>query len=170
MRLIINRVFCVLSLVVSFGSVALGQTVTSTYDEDANLSRLRTFVFKEQKRERLDRLATDTLTEKKIKEALSDELEAGGYRPAAEGISPDFLISFLVGTRDKNDERGRDKSYVQGSLIVDFFDAETDGLVWRGIASGIVGQDAVDLKLTEEKVKRAAKLLMELFAKNRAGI
>lgn len=169
MRLITNAVFCVLSLVF-FASVSPGQTLTSTYDEDFNLSRLRTFAFKEQKRERLDRLATDTLTEKKIKEALNDELETYGYHPAADGTSPDFLISFLVETGDKIDERGRDKSYVQGSLIVDFFDAEANGLVWRGIASGMVGQDAVDLKLTNEKVKLAAKLLMDRFAKDRSHI
>lgn len=168
-RMKIN-LLCVLSYAMMFSAIAFGQSVTSTYDEEFSFSRLRTFGFKAEKRELPDRLATDTITEKKIRQALADELGKVGYHQFPEGTSPDFLVSFHVETRDKTHERGRDKSYVQGSLIVDFVDAETKELIWRGIASSLVGDNAVDLKLTENKVKIAAKLLMERFTTDRSRI
>ena len=38
-------------------------------------------------------------------------------------------------------------------------------MVWRGVSTGVVGKDAVDLKLAEEGVKEAAKLLLAKFGK-----
>lgn len=160
------RTFCVLGLIIVFGGIAFGQTVTSTFDKDYGLSRLKTYEFKVEERAVSDPLASDTVTEKKIKEALDDKLQINGYHPPSEGTLPDFFISFHVRTKDKTDERGPNREYVQGSLIVDFYDGETKKLVWRGMASGMVGEDTVDLKLAEEKAEKAAKLLLEQFRKD----
>jgi hypothetical protein len=163
------RALLVLSFVLLCGGAAFGQTVTSTYDKDYGLSRLLTYEFKVEKRDGADPLSTDTLTEKMLKDALDDELETSGYRAPSDGTAPNFLVSFHVKTKDMTEERGVDRNYVQGILIVDFYDAATNKLVWRGVASGVVGQDAVDLKLAEEKAKTAAKLLMEQFGKDILG-
>jgi hypothetical protein len=149
-----------------FGSIAFGQTVTSTYDKDYGLSKLKTYQFKVEERDKSDPLATDTIMEKKTEDALDDELQSNGYHPPSDGTLPDFLISFHVKTKDKTGERGREWSYVQGTLIVDFYDTETKKLIWRGIASDVVGREEVDLKLAEELVKKAAKLLLEQFNKD----
>lgn len=161
------RTFFVMGLVVLFGPMAFGQTVTSTFDEDYNLSRLRTFRFKIEERVVSDPLATDTVMEKKIKNAIEDELQTNGYHSPANEVVPDFLVSFHVKTKDKTDQTGRDKNYVQGSLIVDFYDVETNTLVWRGIAVGVVGLEAVDLKLAEERVKIGAQMLVRRFVQDR---
>ncbi len=165
----IFRALWISSLLFVFGGTAIGQTVTSTYDKDYGLARLRTYEFKAEKRDSSDPLATDTLTENKIKDALGDELLANSYHTPPDGASPDFLISFHVKLKEQIRERGRDVNYIQGILIVDFYDAETKKMVWRGVSTGVVGKDAVDLKLAEEGVKQAAKLLLAQLGKDLLG-
>jgi Domain of unknown function (DUF4136) len=163
------RTLLILGLLAAFGGAARAQTVTSTYDKDYGLSRLRTYEYKVEEREKSDPLATDTLMEKKLKDALDDELENHGYHPAAGGATPDFLVAFHVQTKDKTYELGGERNFVQGILIVDFHDAETKRLVWRGVATGVVGAQAVDLRLAEEKLKEAARLLLEQFGRDLPG-
>lgn len=157
-------------LIVMCGGVAAGQTVTSTFDEDFGLYRLGTYGFKLQVRGASDPLATDTVMEKKVREALDDALQGKGFYPPSEGSRPSFLVSFHTATKDVSDEGGPGRDYVQGTLTVDFYDAETGRLVWRGIASGAVGLRAVDLKLAEERIKRAAELLLEQFGRDLLGL
>jgi hypothetical protein len=158
-----------MNLMIVLGGTAFGQAITSTYDKDYGLAKLRTYEFKVEEREKSDPLSADTLMEQKIKDALDEELQNKGYQPSSVGAAPDFLLAFHVQTKDRTDERGPDRNYVQGTLIVDFHDAETKRLVWRGVATGVVGADAVDLKLVEEKLKAAAKLLLEQFGKDLSG-
>jgi hypothetical protein len=146
---------------------ASGQTVTSAFDKEYGLSRLNTYRFVDEQRDKSDPLASDTLSEKKIKDALEDELEDSGRHAPPEGATPDFLVSFHAKTEDKTAERGvSGGGYVRGILVVDFYDAATKRLVWRGIATGPVGREALDLQLAEELVKNAAKMLMEQFGRD----
>ena len=159
----------VLGLTLLCGVAASGQTVTSTYDKDYGLSRLDTYEFAAQERDRSDPLATNTLTEKKIREALEEELQNSGHHPPPHGAAPSFLVSFHVRAEDKTDESGGATNYTQGTLIVDFHDAATKRLVWRGVASGVVGRSSIDLKLAEESAKAAAKMLLEQFGRDQLG-
>ncbi|HEV3469668.1 MAG TPA: DUF4136 domain-containing protein [Pyrinomonadaceae bacterium] len=165
----IFRTLWVLGLMLAAGGTAFGQKVTSSYDRDYGLSRLGIYEFAAHERVASDPLAADTLMEQKVKDALEDALQRKGYHPSSEGVPPHFLVSFHAAARDKTDERGLGRSYVQGTLIVDFLDAETGRLVWRGIATGMVGAEAVDLRLAEEQVERAAELLMEQFGRDLLG-
>jgi hypothetical protein len=165
----------------SSATVVFGQTIKSSYDKDYSLSRLKYYEYKFGERENSDPLATDAVMEKKIQEALDDELLANGYHPSSPGAT-DFLISFHVTAKDMVDTRSgvvrgplgprpgvRTQNYVQGTLVLDFIDAETKKLIWRGIAVGVVGTVTVDPKLAEERIKKAAKLLLEQFRKDISG-
>jgi hypothetical protein len=163
------RALCLLGLTLASVGAAAGQTVTSTYDRDYGLSRLDTYEFSSEERDKSDPLATNTLTEKKIREALEEELQNGGHHPPPHGASPSFLVSFHVRAEDKVDESGGATNYMQGSLIVDFRDAATKRLVWRGVATGVVGRSSVDLRLAEEAAKGAAKSLLEQFGRDQLG-
>ncbi|MEQ1764601.1 MAG: DUF4136 domain-containing protein [Pyrinomonadaceae bacterium] len=163
------RTFYIIGLLALAGGIVSGQAVTSTYDEDFRLSGLNTYAFNSETREGADPLATDTVTEKKIKDALDTELQSNGYHPPADAASPDFIVSFRVATKDKASEVV-ERNQVMGSLIVDFYDAQTRKLVWRGIATGVAGREAVDLKLVEHQVENAAKLLLVQFGKDRIGL
>ncbi len=148
---------------------ASAQTVTSTFDENYGLSKLNTYRFVEEEREKSDPLASNTLTERKIVDALDEELLASGYHTPPEGATPDFLIRFHAKAEEKLDERGTGPGYVKGTLIVDFYDAATKRLVWRGVATGAVGGASLDLRLAEDEVKRAAKGLLEQFGRDVLG-
>lgn len=161
----IFRALCFLSLTAMFGVAASAQTVTSTYDKEYGLSRLNTYRFVDEQRDKSDPLASNTLTADKIKDALEDELEDSGRHTPPEGGTPDFLVAFHAKTEDKAGDRAKG-GYVRGILIVDFYDAATKRLVWRGVATGPVGGEAIDLQLAEEEVKRAAKSLLEQFGRD----
>lgn len=163
------RALWVLGLTLLFGVAASGQTVTSTYDKDYGLSRLDTYEFAAGERDKSDPLATNTLTERKIKDALDEELQNSGHHPPPHGGAPSFIVSFHVKAEDRTDESGGGPNYMQGTLIVDFHDAATKRLVWRGVASGVVGRASVDLRLAEEVVKSAAKSLLEQFGRDQLG-
>lgn len=172
----ILRALLLTSLMLS-ASFACGQSVRSSYDKDYNLSRLKTYDYKAEERDRTDPLATDTLTDQQIKDALEDALHANFYQQAASG-TPDFLIAYHVTTKDVTGTRVLRRAplgpranivtenYVQGTLVVDFIDPETKKLVWRGVASGIVGRETVDPKLAEEKIKAATRMLLNQFHKD----
>lgn len=155
-------------------SSAFGQTIKSSYDKDYHLSGLKTYDYKVEERDKTDPLATGTLMEQKIKDALEDALLANSYHQA-QGGAPDFLISYYVTTKDVTEGRrlplrgARIENYVQGTLVVDFIDPETKRLVWRGVTSGIVGRETVDFKVAEEKIKAACRLLLEQFRKDVNG-
>lgn len=163
------RALLLLGLTLAFGAAAAGQTVTSTYDKDYGLSKLDTYEFAAQEREKSDPLATNTLTEGKIRDALDEELQNGGHHAPPAGAPPSFLVSFHVRAEEKTEEYGGKTGYVQGTLIVDFHDAATKRLVWRGVATGVVGRSSVDLRLAEEAAKGAAKLLLEQFGRDMLG-
>ena len=96
-------------------------------------------------RDQADLLATNTLADQQIKDALDDALHANFYQQASSG-SPDFLIAYHVTTKDVTGggvlRRGplgpraslQAENYVQGTLIVDLIDTQTHKLAWRGVA------------------------------------
>lgn len=163
------RALLVLGLTALCGAAASAQTVTSTYDKDYGLSRLNTYRFVEEQRDKSDPLASNTLTERKIKDALEDELQDSSHHPPPDGAEPDFLVAFHAKAEERTDERGAGPGYVRGTLVVDFYDAGTKRLVWRGVATGAVGREALDLKLAEEEAKAAAKALLEQFGRDVMG-
>ena len=160
---------------------ASAQSVKSSYDKDYHLSGLRTYDYQAEERDKADPLATDTLADQKIKDALEDALQAHFHRQAA-GVRPDFWVAYHITTKDVTEGRRRPLrgplgprgnlqvgNYVQGTLVVDFIDVETKKLAWRGVASGIVGRDTVDFDFAEEAIKAATKLLLEQFRKDLSG-
>ena len=163
------RALCLLGLTLLFGGAAAGQTVTSTYDKDYGLSRLDTYGFSPEERDKSDPLATNTLTAGKIRDALEEELQNSGHHPPPQGGTPSFYVSFHVRAEDRVEEYGGKTAYVQGALIVDFHDAATKRLVWRGVVTGVVGRSSVDLRLAEEAAKSGAKMLLEQFGRDQLG-
>jgi hypothetical protein len=161
----IFRALLFLSLTALLCVAASAQTVTSTFDKEYGLSRLNTYRFTDEQRDKSDPLASNTLTAEKIKDALEDELEDSGRHTPPEGGTPDFLVAFHAKTEDRAGDLSTG-GHIRGVLIVDFYDAATKKLVWRGVATGRVGGEAIDLHLAEEEVKRAAKSLLEQFGRD----
>lgn len=103
-----------------------------------------------------------------IMAAIQSNLESSGYRYVADASAADFVISFVVGSREKTTPGtypstscgsggvggwataycgGLDgSSYSQGVLAIDIFDASERQLVWHGVAArAISAEDREDM-------------------------
>ncbi len=154
-----------------------GMRVKQDYNEGFDFSRLKTFAWLEQPEKPFEYLtnpiANRQQLDKQIKEAVNRELERRGYLRTFE--NPDFSVTYHLRIQDKiysHDQSYRtdyktDKSvklsYKEGTLVLDFVDAKTSELLWRGSASRIVSQGEPDLEDTHEKITMAVKRMLESF-------
>lgn len=104
--------------------------------------------------------------DRRIRNAVDDELEAKGYRRVDSGA--DFLMLYSAKVRDRIDVtryRGRwygstsvDR-YKEGTLMLGAVDRARDEIVWTGWAEGIVS----DVGQSEESIRRAVAKILEGF-------
>jgi len=154
-----------------------GLRVKQDYNEGFDFSRLETFTWLDRPEKPFEYLtnpiANRQQLDKQIKEAVNRELERRGYLRTFE--NPDFSVTYHLRVQDKiyshdqsyrtdyrTDESVR-LSYKEGTLVLDFVDARTSELLWRGSASRIVAQEEPDLEDTHEKITTAVKRMLESF-------
>jgi uncharacterized protein DUF4136 len=151
---------------------AAAQSVQSDFDRTFQFSNLKSFSFAVQRRGATDPLAGDTLNDGRIKTGLESNLSANGFTMETE--KPDFVIAYYVTTKNKLSVQDygygpprwfgsrdiRVNQYSEGTLMVDFVDARTNQVIWRGRASGTLEMKGVDKKIsksTEKLVKQFVK-------------
>jgi len=151
---------------------AFAVDIDSDYDRAADLSQLRSFSFKEQTKRALnDPLKNNDLAERRLRNALETNLEAVGI--LKNDASPDFVIAYTAALQPKYDvttsgrfRLGGGRAWVnestQAMAIVDFLDAKTGAIVWRGYMSGTLSNP----DKSEEKLRDAVKKLIARFAKD----
>ena len=166
---VVSLLAVVLGLLV--GSAA-AQSVQSDFDRTFQFSNLKTFSFAVQRRGAADPLAADSLNNGRIKTGLESQLVANGFRMDTE--DSDFVIAYYVTTKNKLSVQDygyglprwfgsrdiRVNQYSEGTLMVDFIDARTNQVVWRGRASGTLEMKGVDKKIsksTEKLIKQFVK-------------
>lgn len=166
--LMISLVF----LVMNCSSVS----VKHDYDSQADFASLQTFDWMSRP-EQVPAMARP-LMDKRIKNAVTSRLVSKGLRQSS---NPDFLIAYHAGVQDKIDvetwgysyaRRGRFygwsgthvdvQQYKQGTLVLDFVDAESKELVWRGVATGAVPDNPTPEKM-DKKVNEAVAKILEKF-------
>lgn len=125
--------------------------VKTDKDPTANFPSYRTFTVAKSK------VVTDgeadpnnTLVADRIHTAIQDELMTKGLQPATQD-RPDLLVAFTAGNRTRRELDGVWMSYgwyvpsgdgndvwidetPEGTLVIDFIDANTRKLVWRSVA------------------------------------
>lgn len=152
---------------------AQAQSVQTDYDRSFNFSNLKTFGFAVQNRPATDPLAGDSLNDGRIKTAIESQLIGNGFR--TNGESPDFVIAYHVTTKSKLSVQdygygpprwfgGRNISvnqYSEGTLLVDFIDAKTNQMIWRGRASG-----TLEMKGVDKKISKSVEKLVKQFIKD----
>jgi hypothetical protein len=150
------------------GCAAVGPDITTDYDSSADFSQYRTFDFMSRDERGVER-SYDTIAERRLKSAVTREMEARGYQRVGEGA--DLLVNFAVSTEEVEDLRTVPSSvlpppwygwragyyydpwpayayetridrYERGTLYVDLVDAERRQLVWEGRAVGRVTREA----------------------------
>lgn len=152
---------------------AAAQSVQSDYDRSFQFSNLKTFSFATQRRAPGDPLTSDTLNNGRIRTGLESQLLAHGFQMETE--KPDFVIAYYVTTKNKLNvqdynygPRGwwgsrdiRVNQYSEGTLMVDFIDAKTNQVIWRGRASG-----TLELKGIDKEIGKATEKLVKQFVKD----
>lgn len=124
------------------------------------------------------------LTQRKIEEAIRNELQRQGYQFVEDRNDADFVIAYTIGTRERltvdhypRPYRGawgwhvfgshyyvheyREHSYTRGTLGVDIFDGDSGQAVWHGWAEKTITES--DREDPSEAITEAVGKLFEEF-------
>lgn len=144
--------------------------VSYDYDREADLTQLGSYDWLPIPKE----VEADDLVVGRVKRAVNEEMAAKGIRKTT--TAPDFLIAMHAGSEEKVTQRdwgytyssywhrggGRSRTfrYQEGTLVLDFVDAGTNQLIWRGQAKGFVDRNSKpkkEDKLVDEAVRKILK-------------
>jgi len=142
--------------------------VKSDYDPETNFTQYKTFDFMPHP----NKPGANPFNQKRIEAAVEQALVAKGFQKQDSG-RPDLLVAYHTNVRDKIDvdtygyrygRYGRRvgtyttvREYQQGTLVIDFVDAQSKDLVWRGWAKGEVNDSVSKEKVDDTVAKILAK-------------
>ncbi len=156
--------------------------VSADYDPAADFSALRTYSWlPEETAELADPRAGNQLVSERVTEAIERELGNLGFEKVdADG---DIAVGFTISVRRGVDvvsepvyfgrwgpncggglgfsESTRVYEYEEGSLLIDFVDAEANALIWRGTGSSRLRDNQTPEESTERINKTVAKVLAQ---------
>ena len=158
---------CLLVLTLTCSSV---YDVSYDFDKQADFARLKTYDWLPVP----EKVAIDTLVLNRIKNAANTQLEGKGFRMLPD--NPDFLVAMHAGTKEKvsyrdwgysyggywRGPRYSSLNYEEGTLILDFVDAKSKELIWRGVAKGFVGS-AQTPEETDKLVNEFVQKILQYF-------
>jgi hypothetical protein len=146
------------------------------YDKQADFKSLKTYDWMTVP----EKADIDSLNVERVKKAVNAELQAKGLMMTSN--NPDFLIAEHMGKKDKVQvtnwnygygSRGRywggygghggssTYEYEEGSLILDFVDAKSNKMIWRGVAKAEVN----NADTPEKKEKLINEAVQEILKK-----
>ncbi len=169
--------FWVLFLICFIVNCASIYGVEHDYDKKVNFANLKTYDWMPIP----EKANIDSLSEQRVKSAVNAELKGKGLMRTSD--NPDFLIAEHLGKKDKIQvtDWGYDygpyrgywdsypahggvvvSEYEEGSLILDFVDAKSKKMIWRGVAKAVV--DHADTPEEREKlINEAVQEILKNF-------
>ncbi|MFQ5652568.1 MAG: DUF4136 domain-containing protein [bacterium] len=178
--------FAFLSLLIVYSGCARVKIKTN-YDHEFDFRQFKTYAWLPGPNKKLahitDPVAVRLKLEQRITERVDHELSKMGYTLAAQ--DPDFLVAYHTGLHDKlriqdwgyayaRSSRywgGRDDIeltfYKEGTVILDFVDATTRKLRWRGVATGMLPQGKPDPDLVGDRIREAVQKILMHFPPER---
>jgi hypothetical protein len=153
--------------------------VTSDYDTAADFAALKTFAWMPP----TGNAAGDELAVKKIKNTVDVQLQAKGRTQAVE--NPDFLIAMELsgkttyggstavgmsvgipvgraGTVNVGGGKSKPREKKEGTLVLDFVDAKTKGLIWRSTATAEL-KGSTSPAEQQQKVNEVVAAMLKTF-------
>ncbi len=150
MKINFFKVFLPVMLIIIMIGCA-GVKVSSDYDRKADFSKYKTFNFSKE----VDKVTLNDLNRRRLKDAITKEMEAKGYQIAA---TPDILVNAFVKGKTKYSATantnymggmyyrgwGSSNTYVdvnksiEGTLFIDLIDVQEKSMIWEGVAEGLV--------------------------------
>jgi hypothetical protein len=177
-------------LVIALVGGCSGIQVSQDYDLSTNFNAYRTFAWAPEPTQKSGDVVIDSpFMDRRIRTAIETTLESKGY-PKAAGGRPDFLVTYqlVVKTQVEIDTFGPAfgwgvypygywgypypywggidyttfiNQYEVGTLLVDFTDAKTHQLFWRGIGSRRIYQQSTPEKSTERVNRTVGEILAQ---------
>jgi hypothetical protein len=160
---------------------------TSDYDPKADFGRLRTYAWLPHSTERADPRIDTELLRVRVQRSVDAELDRKGLTPAPSGAKPDLLVDYHVTTKEKVDvvtfpsgwgygpgwsygpaTQAQSREYTEGTLILDFIDASTRQLLWRGTASAEIVPGRTP-EQREQRIDQAVREILAPFPPHAAG-
>ena len=172
----------VLGIVVSAFTSCSTVRVAADYDKTADFNSYKTFAFFKPG---IDKAEVSDLDKKRILRAIETELAAKGF---TKSENPDMLVSIFTKTKENvniyNNNFGYRGYYgwgwspfywgsgyntvsstTEGTLYIDFIDAEKKELVWQGMGSAaLVTSGNID-----RKEERISEIVAEIIARYPPG-
>jgi hypothetical protein len=161
-----------------------GIIVSSDYDRDVNMKPYNTYAWAESKdiEAKNNPLYYNELSDKRIKTAVNKQLTKKGYVLSTE--NPHLILHYHILIEDHQELRNDPYvlygpywmqphvnyyRYNEGSLLIDFMEAKTNNLAWRGWASSVLDfNHEMNEALIQEAVMRIIKVYpFEAGQKNR---
>ena len=164
-----------IGLTVSCASV---YDVKYDYDQQANFADLKTYDWMPVP----EKSGINSLVVERVRNAVNTELKAKGLMMSSN--NPDFLIAEHLGKKDKVQVTDwgygygpyggywggywgpnggvSTYEYQEGSLILDFVDAKSKKLIWRGAAKAEV-QDINTPEKSEKVINKAVKEILKKY-------
>jgi hypothetical protein len=151
--------------------------VQHDYDKQVDFANLRTYDWMSVP----EKAGINSLVVQRVKNAVNAELQAKGIMMTSN--NPDFLIAQHLGKKDKVQvtDWGYDYGphrrywgghwgrggvstyeYEEGSLILDFVDAKSKKMIWRGAAKAEV-QNADTPAKSEKLINKAVKEILKKY-------
>ncbi|UTA48188.1 DUF4136 domain-containing protein [Simiduia sp. 21SJ11W-1] len=147
----------------------------SDWDENFDFSKVKTYSFIDRAKLRDMTPLTSDITRNRIENAVERNMAAKGIAYEKDATKADILVSYHVTTKDKQDIRTynagvkhcwncrwgigmgmgvstrevRVMDYVEGTLIMDMIDTQSQESVWRGMLSARIS----DLKTQRERIE-----------------
>ena len=167
--------FLVLLILVSS---CISVRVATDYDKNANFGEFKTFAFFKTG---IDKAEISDLDKRRILRAIESELLAKGFTKSEK---PDLLVSLFTKSQQRVNVYNNSWGYgawgwggygpgwgwgwnqpnvstnTQGTLYVDFIDANKKELVWQGMGSGYL---SLNMKKKEERIKEFVSKIMEKY-------
>ena len=160
-------------LALMLGTIAFAQSVTYDFDRATDFSRFKTYAWVRGTN------VNDELSHKRIVRAVESQLALHGMSQAAAGEQPDVLIAYHA-TFDKNLQingfssgwgpyrfggmrsgTATAEEILIGTLAVDVVNAQTNTIVWRGMAT-----KEIDVKANADKRDKNINKAAEKIFKN----
>ena len=154
---------------VAMATMAAAQDVKTDYDHHANFSQYHTYYWEKVK-------TSDPLWQNRIQDAVDHELQAKGWQRVDNG--GDVAIAAVGSARNQQEYQTfydgmggwrwggfgetttQVENYRVGALVLDFYDAHSKQLVWRGVA-----QDSLSDKpeKNEKKLEKSVSKMLDHF-------
>jgi len=152
--------------------------INHDYDTRTDFSPYKSFAWAQAPKEivgspRARLLADNPMLDRRIKNAVSDQLVSKGFQQANN--NPDLLIVYHVGLKDRinvsnwgyrygpywGPGRVDVYGYREGTLVIDFVDAKKKELIWRGIAQKALSEK----RFPESRERELNNIIKRLLTK-----